>query len=93
MPDHNFLMHMNGDDKQSLYNGFQHALDAAEAAEALLRKAAPNMRNYYPLENGEDLFKADHKAFVDQLMKLVEVKEWATEGLVRVIVQVAEVKS
>jgi hypothetical protein len=80
MSNHNFGIHMNGDSKETMIGAFQEVYDKIEAVKEAMRACCPNMRNYYHLENGEELFKKDQTLFIAQVLHVADLQEWAMQG-------------
>lgn len=78
-----FHVHMNGDSADSLYKQHQEVLLKAQELLTALKAATPNMRNYYPLENGETIFKEDTETFRTLYKQVDDIGNWAFDGMAR----------
>lgn len=83
MPNHNFIIHTNGDSEKTIKEAFMGVLNDVSDVETALRQCVPNMRNYYPLSNADDAFYKDRSGWIAQMKKLEEIKAWATAGVMR----------
>ena len=85
MPDHNFTVHMNGDTKDTLRSSFLGVLNAVTEMENAFQTCAPNMRNYYPLQNSESAFDKDWSGWISQTKKMEEIRAWAITGYLHAV--------
>lgn len=78
-----FLVHMNGDSAADLRDQHLQVMLKAQELLSALKAAAPNMRNYYPLEGGEAIFKEDAATWRDMYKQVDAIGNWALEGVAR----------
>ena len=64
-------IHLNGTDKQSLLDGYMHALEALRAAQDALGSIAPNPRDYYV--QGDEAAYVAAKEHAQRYMALVTI--------------------
>ena len=67
------LVHINGSGEKNLTDGFVQAARAINDAMVKVCEAYPHMRDYYPLDNSEEIFKqaqAQHYARIDKLREV-----------------------
>lgn len=78
------LIHLNGSGKENLIMGWRAAHeDISEALESVC-KAAPHMRDYYPLKDGDEVYRRareDHQKFVRQLSEMLAHYEQLTYAI------------
>ena len=67
------LVHMNGSGKENLIQDYTNAGSAVSEAISVICNAYPHMRDYYPLDNFEEIFKQareQHQARIDKLREV-----------------------
>jgi hypothetical protein len=80
---HEFIVHNNGTSKQEFWDQFIGVYNAADDLIRKLTYATPNMRDYYPAEDGMRRFK-EARAAIERMVREAEaMKQWATEGYLR----------
>lgn len=67
------LVHLNGSGKRNLIKSYTGASLAVNDAIAKLCETGPHMRDYYPLDNDEELFKQAQEQHYARIDKLREV--------------------
>lgn len=87
MQKHRFAIHVGGDAPAPMKEQYIAIMNAARALEDALKRAAPNMRNYYVLLTGEEDFRDDRNEYEAVRRKTEEIHAWAEEGAMRVLEQ------
>jgi glucokinase len=67
------LVHTNGSGQKNLVRDYQDAASSVSEALSKVCTAYPHMRDYYPLDNSEALFKIAQEQHTARLVKLGEV--------------------
>lgn len=67
------MVHMNGSGKKNLIDGYIAAARAVNDAMVLICEAYPHMRDYYPLDNSDVIFKQAQEQHYTRIDKLREV--------------------
>lgn len=75
-----FRVHMNGTSKDELFHQHQTVLLLAQELEEALRRAVPNMRDYYHLDDGVGKLKESQEEHRAMVARIQEVQTWAIEG-------------
>ena len=68
------LIHLNGSGKENLQRDWREAHEALTAARASVSRTAPHMRDYYPMENGDEVYRRaleDHDRRIDQINTMI----------------------
>lgn len=78
--EHKFTVHRNGDTYETLKEQHLAVVRKARELEEVLRKAAPNGRNYYVKSTGEEDLRNDTNEFRAVMQKLADISKWAEAG-------------
>jgi len=69
------LVHLNGTSRASLLEQYDQARRAVSGARRVVEAVSPNLRDYYPLPDGEAAYKralAEHLSRVERLVAVAE---------------------
>jgi hypothetical protein len=81
---HGPLIHLNGTSPERLLEALDEAYAALDTAIEKLAACAPNMRDYYPLPDGVEIFNqdvAEHRAMLSQLRTMQSTLEQVSESI------------
>lgn len=77
-----FRVHLNGTSAAELFEQHRAVLEKAQELEELLRRATPNARDYYVLENGDRVLKEAQTEFAAISQMVQDIQAWALEGAI-----------
>lgn len=69
------LVHMNGTPANHLMRVYEKAYEAISAAAQAIAETSPNMRDYYPLPDGEKQLREEEKLLMRYQQQLAEMAE------------------
>jgi hypothetical protein len=81
---HGPLIHLNGTSPERLLEALDEAYEALDNAMEKLAACAPNMRDYYPLPDGVEIFNrdvAEHRQMIQQLRAMRSTLEQVSESI------------
>ena len=67
------MVHLNGSGKKNLIDGYLEAARTVNASIVKICEHYPHMRDYYALDNGDELFKQAQQQHYDRIDKLREI--------------------
>lgn len=75
-----FRVHLNGTSAAELFEQHRAVLEKAQELEELLRRAAPNARDYYVLDRGDQVLKDAQAEFTAINQMVQDIQAWSLEG-------------
>lgn len=68
------MIHLNGSGKETLRANWRDAYEALAASLEAVARTAPHMRDYYPMENADEVYRLareDHERRMNDIQKML----------------------